>query len=95
MRFLATPFLHFFAWLLLNASLHVEAYFISPSCASYGQPRSDIGPVIEAGMEEAYSMAKSSIKSDLHVGNDDPMDNSKLLLFPKAEAKHYEDIISM
>jgi hypothetical protein len=44
-------------------------------------------------MTEAQSMAGSSVESGLQVGKDDEMDNSKLLLFPRAEAKHYEEVV--
>jgi hypothetical protein len=93
MRLLATHFLQFLTWLVLDASSHVEGYYIAPACAKYGVPPKDLRPVIRSAMLEAHSMAESSIDSGLQVGNDDPMDNSKLLLFPRAEARHYEEVI--
>jgi hypothetical protein len=71
----------------------VHGYFIAPACAKYGWTRSNLNSVIQSGMTEAQSMAGSSVESGLQVGKDDEMDNSKLLLFPRAEAKHYEEVV--
>jgi hypothetical protein len=93
MALLATRFRHFVTWLLLlNPSFHVEAYYIGPACADY-KTLGDLGPVIQSSMKESRSMAKSSLESGLLSDQKDQEDNSKDLLYQRAEKKHFQQVI--
>jgi hypothetical protein len=87
-----TRCLQLLIWLLLNASLYVQGYTISPSCSNYGPLglEEDLVPMLKEAMSEAQSMAGLGLRG-VSVRNvkEDDMDNSKSKLFPGARNGHF------
>jgi hypothetical protein len=85
-----TRCLYVLTWLLLNASLYVQGYTISPSCLNYGPLglEEDLTPMLKEAMEEAHSMASLGHR-DVRNAELDEMDNSRSKLFPGARSGHF------
>jgi hypothetical protein len=88
-----TRCLRLLIWLLLNASLYVQGYTISPSCSNYEPTLGTVAnliPMLKEAMSEAQHMAGLGLDSvSVRNAEEDELDNSMSELFPGATDEHF------